>query len=176
MKNVKKGFTLSEAEAAFLEGKLKSLQGARHYELRNRVKGVLLVGGPERLKNEAAAHRCKVHVRTLREWLARYREGGYEGLRHKPVSGRPSRLTEVQKEELKRIVKESPERLGYETGIWTAYLVREVIAKRFGVKYSLNNVQWLLKRLGCSFKMPEKKRTAQTRPGGGSGWTLPSPV
>lgn len=170
MKNVKKGFRLSEEEAAFLEGKLKSLQGARHYGLRSRVKGVLLVGGTARLKNEEAAHRCKVHVRTLREWLARYREGKYEGLRRRPVSGRPSRLTDSQKEELKRIVKESPESLGYETGTWTASLVREVIEKRFGVKYSVNNVQWLLKRLGCSFKLPEKKTPGQTRQSGRNGW------
>ena len=176
MKNVKKGFSLSDDEVAFLEKKLKTLQGARHYELRIRVKGVLLVGGPQKLKNEEAAHRCKVHVRTLRKWLARYREGKYEGLKRKPVSGRPSKLSDTQKAELKEILKESPESLGYETGIWTASLVCQVIKKKFNVRYSVSNVQWLLNQLGCSYKLPQKKLTEQTRSSSRSGWTLNCPV
>lgn len=172
MKNVKKGFLLSAEEQEFLNGRLRALQGARNYNLRNRVRGILLAGGENPMKHVEAAHRCKVHVRTLRKWLARYREGGYEGLQQKPVSGRPSKISEAQKAELKSIVSASPQKQGYETGIWTSSLIQEVIWKRFGVKYSLNNVQWLLKRLGCSFKYPEKKRTEATPKSGRSGWRL----
>jgi transposase len=171
LKNVKKGFCLSEVEVEFLEGRLKCLQGAVNYEVRNRVKGVLFVGGASRMKNEEAARRCEVHVRTLRSWLARYRDGGFEALKRKSVSGRPSNLSLEQKEELKSMVKGSPEAVGYDTGIWTAALACEVVKKRYGVSYSLHSMQKLLGKLGLSFKLPKKNLRGQTQESSRSGWT-----
>lgn len=172
MKNVKKGFSLSEGEVEFLDGRLRCLQGAVNNGLRNRVKGILFVGGASRVKNEDAACRCEVHVRTLRSWLARYRAGGFEALKRKSVSGRPSKLSLEQKEELKSMVKGSPEAIGYDTGIWTAALACEVVKKRFGIDYSLHNMQKLLGKLGLSFKVPKKNLRRQTQKSSRSGWTL----
>ena len=83
MKGVRKGFSLSDEEVGFLQGRLKVLKGKKHRELRARIYAILLVGGPEMAKHDDVAHRCKVHVRTVRDWLARYREGGFEGLKDK---------------------------------------------------------------------------------------------
>ena len=175
MKNVKKGFKLTNEEILFLKAKMKNLQGAEHYDLRNRIKAMLLVGGESRTKNEEAADACKVKVRTLRLWLARYRNAGFEGLKRKSVSGRPSKLSLEQKEELKSMVKGSPETIGYDTGIWTASLACEVVRKRFGVSYSLQNMQKLLGNLGLSFKLPKKNLRERTLQSNRSGWILSCP-
>lgn len=170
MKNVKKGFSLTKDEIRELSELRRKLQGAKHYALRNRIRGVLLTGGDARMKNGEAARKCKVHVRTLRAWLARYRENGIEGLKHKPVSGTPSKLTPEQKEELKKIVKEGPEEHGYDTGIWTASMLCQVVSKKFDVRYSLSGMQALLGRLNMSFKLPQKKRLAQAKKHERGGW------
>ncbi len=170
MKNVKKGFLLSAEEINVLENLKRKLQGTKHYDLRNRIRGVLLVGGESRMKNQDAADACKVHVRTLRAWLARYRESGIKGLKRRDVSGRPSKLTLSQKEELKRIIRDGPEKSGYDTGRWTASMVCELVLKRFDVRYSLSNIQRLLARLGFSFKLPEKKLQEAMKQPARSGW------
>lgn len=170
MKNVKKGFKLTNEEIAFLNKKMKNLPGAEHYDLRNRIRAVLLVGGESRMKNEYAADACRVNVRTLRLWLARYRSVRFEGLKRKSVSGRPSKLSLEQKEELKSMVKGSPEAIGYDTGTWTASLACDVVRKRFGVSYSLQNMQRLLGNLGLSFKLPKKNLRGQTQQSNRSGW------
>jgi len=175
MKGVRKGFSLSDEEVGFLQGRLKVLKGKKHRELRARIYAILLVGGPEMAKHDDVAHRCKVHVRTVRDWLARYREGGFEGLKDKPLSGRPCRLGDEAKVQLKEIISKSPEEAGYDTGIWTSSLVKQLISERFGVDFSLNNVCYILKQLGCSFKLPQKKQQVQTLQNSRNGWIVDSP-
>jgi len=77
--------------------------------LRNRIRAVLLVGA-EGLCHGEIAHICKVHVRTIRSWLQRYREEGFEGLKDKKhLTGSHSRLSVEQKEQLGEIIKSGPE-------------------------------------------------------------------
>jgi transposase len=169
MKNVKKGFSLSDDEKKFLGNSRSNLKGYAKASLRNRIRGILLVGSG--MLNEEAAEVCKVHVRTLRRWLADYREGKIDGLKHKKGAGKPSRLSAEQNERLREIVKAGPEVAGYETGRWTAVVVKDLILKEFGVRYSVQNVQRILGNLGFSFKLPKKNLPGQTPTKKGGGWT-----
>jgi transposase len=93
----------------------------------------------------------------------------------KPLTGRPSRLSDEQKAELKEIVSKSPEEEGFDTGTWTSSLVQQLIHTRFGEDFSLNNIQYILKKLGFSFKLPQKKTEEQPQQSSRNGWNINFP-
>ena len=104
-----------------------------------------------------AAHRRKlaevasvvgVHYRTVQEWGGWYRQGGVEEvLSHKMGgSGTPRYLSAKQERELVQEVSTGRFR--------TAGEIRQWIESAYGVSYKLGGVYGLLKRLGCSPKVP----------------------
>jgi transposase len=82
-----------------------------------------------------AAQIVGVGRRTLQEWIFKYRRGGLEGLGKGPRPGRKSKLTKAQLEELDRIIDQGPERVGLDTGVWTAPFAADLVKKLFGVRY-----------------------------------------
>jgi transposase len=85
------------------------------------------------------------------EWLAAYREGGYEALKAKKLFGRPPKLTGKQLDQLYRIVTtKNPLQLKFCYALWTRSMVREVIRDKFGVRLSDVSVGRLLRKLGLS--------------------------
>src|SRR5512132_4304487 len=65
-------------------------------------------------------------------WLAKYREGGLEALKARPV----------------------PRRLQFMFALWTRAMVRELIGREFGVRLSEVSVGRLLRKLGLSPQRP----------------------
>jgi transposase len=88
-------------------------------------------------------------------WLAKYREGGLEALRAKPVPGRPPKL---QGQQLARlyglVVGNDPRQLRFAFALWTRAMVRELIGREFGVALSEVSVGRLLRKLGLSPQRP----------------------
>ncbi|WP_086975715.1 IS630 family transposase [Archaeoglobus fulgidus] len=82
-------------------------------------------------------------------WLERWNKQGLEGLKPNYGGGRPSELSDEQKEELKSILKERDN--------WTTKEVRELIKENFGVEYSLRHVSRLLKSFGMKYAKPYQK-------------------
>jgi transposase len=92
---------------------------------------------------------------TVFMWLAKYREGGLDALRAKPVPGKPPKLDATAMRRLYTLVAGSdPRQLQFEFALWTRDLVREVIRREFGVALSVVSVGRLLKKLGLSPQRP----------------------
>ena len=71
---------------------------------------------------------------TVYGWLAKYREGGKDALRARPVPGRPPKLSGEQMRRLYAlIVGPDPRQLEFEFALWTREMVRELIRREFGV-------------------------------------------
>jgi transposase len=88
-------------------------------------------------------------------WLAKYREGGTDALRAKPVPGRPPKLTSTQIARLYAlIVGQDPRQLSFAFALWTREMVREVIRREFGVALSAVSVGRLLRTMGLSPQRP----------------------
>jgi transposase len=88
-------------------------------------------------------------------WLARYREGGLEALKAKPVPGRPPKLTGAQLARLYGlVVGNDPRQLRFAFALWTRALIRELIGREFGVRLSEVSVGRLLRKLGLSPQRP----------------------
>ena len=80
-------------------------------------------------------HRC-----TIYRWLtaARGRGHGLHALAARPATGRPRTLTARQERQVFRWINgKNPRQYGFEFGLWTRQIVRELMAQRFGVRLSL---------------------------------------
>jgi transposase len=107
---------------------------------------------------------------TVFAWVAAFRSGGRAALLAKPVPGRPPKLTARQLDELYRIVAGSnPSQLEFEFELWTRDLVRQVIARRFGVSMSVVSVGRWLRALGLSPQKP-LHRAYQADPAAVQAW------
>ena len=82
-------------------------------------------------------------------WLERWNEDGYEGIIPRFAGGRPSKLTDQEKNQLKELLKKRDD--------WTTKEIRNLICKRFGVEYSLKQVRIILRNLGLKFARPYPK-------------------
>lgn len=92
---------------------------------------------------------------TIYKWLAKYREGGLDALRAKPVPGRPAKLSGSHLAQLYRlVVGNNPQQLQFPFALWTRDMVRVLIRDRFGVRLSEVSVGRLLHKLGLSPQRP----------------------
>jgi transposase len=88
-------------------------------------------------------------------WLAKYREGGLEALKARPVPGRPPKLQGPQLARLYGlVVGNDPRQLRFAFALWTRAMVRELIRREFGVRLSEVSVGRLLRTLGLSPQRP----------------------
>lgn len=97
-------------------------------------------------------HRC-----TIYSWLkaARGRGHGLKALAAKPASGRPRTLTVGQEHQVFRWINgKNPMQYGFDFGLWTRQIARDLIAQRFGVTLSLASVGGLLARVGLTPQKP----------------------
>jgi transposase len=70
-------------------------------------------------------------------WLAKYREGGLDALKARPVPGRPPKLSGSQLRHLYGlVVGNDPRQLRFAFALWTRAMVRELIRREFGVRLS----------------------------------------
>ena len=97
-------------------------------------------------------HRC-----TIYGWLktARGRGKGLKALAARPATGRPRTLTAAQERQVFRWVNgKTPMQYGFDFGLWTRQIVRELIAERFGVRLSLASIGAVLARQGLTPQKP----------------------
>jgi transposase len=88
-------------------------------------------------------------------WLAKYREGGLEALKARPVPGRPPVLSGAQLQRIYGlVVGNDPRQLRFGFALWTRAMVRELIRREFGVRLSEVSVGRLLRKLGLSPQRP----------------------
>lgn len=101
---------------------------------------------------------------TVYRWDQRRKQGGSQLWRDLPKSGRPSRLTRSQREQLTAILVEGALSRGYPSGLWTLKRVAEVIREEFGVRYSLPGVWSVLRDLGFSAQVPLTRALERNEP------------
>lgn len=98
------------------------------------------------------------------EWLAAYREGGYDALKAKQLFGRPPKLTGKQMGKLYQIVTmKNPLQLKFPFALWTRSMIGEVIRDQFDVRLSDVSVGRLLRKLGLSPQKPLRRAYQQDK-------------
>jgi transposase len=109
----------------------------------------------ERGENQSAiARQVKVVRQTVARWVQQYRAQGKSALRKAGRAGRKPRLSEKDHQRLQTLLLQGPERLGYETPLWTCPRVAHLITQEFGVRYHQGHVWKILVGLGWSPQRP----------------------
>lgn len=94
---------------------------------------------------------------TIYKWLARAsgRGKGLKALAARKGTGRPRTLTPAQERQVFRWINgKNPMQYGFDFGLWTRQIVRELVAMKFGVTLSLSSIGALLARLGLTAQKP----------------------
>jgi transposase len=96
----------------------------------------------------------KIHRSSVPLWIEHWNQQREQGLLEGQRSGRPTGLTDAQREQLQDILDSGPVAYGLETGIWTSPVIGRVIADEFDRRYHPGHVRKLLKQLGYSVQRP----------------------
>jgi len=100
------------------------------------------------------ARRVKVCSQTVSRWASQVTAGGEEALKKAGRAGRKPWLDEDQQQKLEELLLQGPERLGYETPLWTSQRVTHLIEEEFHVHYHEGHVWKILRSLGWSCQRP----------------------
>lgn len=92
---------------------------------------------------------------TVYNWWKEYQEKGPAALTVKKAPGRTPRLTDKQRDQLRKlVVGRDPRQLQFDFALWTRQMVRELIKREFGVDYTPEAVGNILHDLGLSPQRP----------------------
>lgn len=97
-----------------------------------------------------------INKSTIHRWVHRYNEFGIDGLRDRLKKGRPNRLTDAQKESLKRELSSSPVSIGYRQGRWDGKLLSFHLMQKYNVNFKVRRCQLLFHELGLSLQRPRR--------------------
>jgi transposase len=108
----------------------------------------------EGFNQSEVARRVKVCSQTVSRWARMVAEGGERALRAAGRAGRKPQLNQKQRRHLVARLLEGPEKLGYETPLWTCERVAHLIEQEFGIRYHAGHVWKLLRELNWSPQRP----------------------
>lgn len=112
---------------------------------------------PELVAKILGFHRSSIYI-----WMQRHLQGGMEGLKTLPLSGRPPKLTAAQEKKIFDVVtSKNPMQLKFPFALWTRAMIREFIKNQFGVEMSEVNVGRLLHKLGLTPQRPLRRAYQQ---------------
>jgi len=95
----------------------------------------------------------KENRNTVGSWIKTADEKGFEALVPVKQEGRPSKLTDDQKQIVKKAVEADPNKEGYT--VWQGATVSDFIKKKFNVSLKVRACQNLLKELGFALIRPQ---------------------
>ena len=75
-----------------------------------------------------------VDPRSVRRWVAAYRQEGGQGLRSRPTPGRPPKLTITQEKIVRRWLADKPTEHGFATDRWTGPRLATLIRQECGIQ------------------------------------------
>lgn len=101
---------------------------------------------------EQIAQCLRVQTKTVKEWVRLFCCYGTKGAPRKKPGGRPSNLTQQQKEELAQLIDDGPVKAGFTGACWRSPMIQQLIFDRFGVFYNVFYIAQLLRNLGFSWQ------------------------
>jgi transposase len=120
---------------------------------RRRLEGLRLL--EQGLNQSEVARRVKVCSQSVSRWAKTLQEKGKKGLQAAGRAGRRPLLNAAQFQRLEKRLLQGPEKLGYETPLWTCPRVADLIQREFGVSYHAGHVWKILRQLNWSPQRPK---------------------
>ena len=120
---------------------------------KRRLKAVNLLEKGD-LNQSEVARRLRVCRQTVSRWMEQFLAGGREALKQAGRAGRKPELTQADREQLQELLLQGPEKLGYQTPLWTCARVADLIEDQLGIEYHPGHVWKILDDLGWSCQRP----------------------
>jgi len=108
---------------------------------------------------EAAIH-IKVNRRMVNTWSKRFFEEGLDGLKEKPRTGRPKKMSPEQLNDFSQYVKN--ESVKTKGGRLMGHDFADYIAEKFQIRYTVQNVYLLLHQLNFSWITSRSRHPKQS--------------
>ena len=118
----------------------------------HRLHGILLVA--QGFSAYRVAELLEQSPRTVQNWVRRFNEIGFAGLRDVERSGRPARLDEAALEALNQDLRKPPEDFGYSQNLWDGKLLHHHLAQHYDVDLGVRQCQRLFRELGFRLRKP----------------------
>jgi len=142
--------TLTHWQRRHLEQQLRSTLDARVYR---RTLAILEVASGQSVAS--VAERLRVTPRAVYHWLAAYTDARSPAvLADRDRPGRPTLLSEWQRQLLQEFLEGSPQDLGYPDTVWTVPLLQQHLQRYTIQQPSPDTIRRELRRLGYSWKRP----------------------
>jgi transposase len=94
------------------------------------------------------ARRYGVSRTTASRWHRSIVHKGFEGLRRRRATGRPSRLTADQVDAIRKMYLEGASAFGFSNDRWTTGRLAAAIERHFGIHYDQDHVGRLMHKFG----------------------------
>lgn len=109
-------------------------------------------------KPSAVAKSFGICRTSIYKWLRTHRKRGREALRSTMAKGPTPKLTDGQKNRVRRwIVGKDPRQYGFDFGLWTRSIIAEMIQDRFEVSLTLPSIGRLLASLDITPQKPLRR-------------------
>jgi len=92
---------------------------------------------------------------AVKRWKKVIRNDGFAALARQGNSGNTTRLSEEQREQLRKIIVAGAVASGFENECWTAKRIAKIILEKFGVSYHFRYVARLLRAMKISYQTPD---------------------
>jgi transposase len=158
-----RGATMSAAISVRGDFEAEELRAlARRVKDANQARRLLAIAAIyDGMDREEAARIGGMDRQTLRDWVHRFNEQGADGLINIKPPGRPSKLSQEQKEELCRLVAAGPDPQTDGVVRWRCVDLKRRLGQRFGVDLSEVRLGQVLKELGFSHISARPRHPAQ---------------
>jgi transposase len=110
----------------------------------------------EGYSTEEVAEFLGIDPSSVRRWLAAFRRRGAQGLVARPTPGRPRKLTRTQEKIALRWLADKPTEHGFDTELWTAARLAEIIRQEWGITLNHQYLTRWLRARDFSPQRPER--------------------
>jgi len=111
----------------------------------HRLQVILLFASREEESCDSLGSMFGNSPRSISNWIKKVNQtGNIESLRSKPGSGRPSRLTQEQKNEIRTVLQQLPEEHEIQGKSWNGKNLSSFISQRYGITLQIRACQRIL--------------------------------
>jgi len=95
---------------------------------------------------------------TIYPWLRDFKDKGWEALAESIAQGPEPKLTDKQKQQVKRwILGKDPRQYGFDFGLWSRRIVQQLIQEKMGIELCLTSVGKLLASMNITPQKPLRR-------------------
>jgi len=99
-----------------------------------------------------------IYRTSIYKWLRAHRKRGRDALRSTKAEGPTPKLTESQKNQVRRwIIGKDPRQYGFDFGLWTRSIIAQMVRERFDVSLTLPSIGRLLSSLDITPQKPLRR-------------------